>query len=133
MLSMMILGFMVLCADVPDACCTEYVSLMSAVANVTVGAESVLRYLPPCPVDGYISRYVLRLSSRRFAIMPIGQNSTVKVGNEERETGYTGWRWRWKRRCGHHDSDGHTHATFMDMVFVSSIEESATKRICVRL
>lgn len=42
MLSRFVSDFVVLCAEFPNVCSTETVSLMSAVANVAVGAGGVL-------------------------------------------------------------------------------------------
>lgn len=70
-----------LCAKVLNARSTDSISAMIALANVTVGADVVLRYPPPCPADEYISRYVPRLDALWFAIMPVDQVLTVKVSS----------------------------------------------------
>lgn len=51
MLLRLISDFIVLCVDDPVVCYAESVSLISAVANVTVGAGRVLGYPPPYFVD----------------------------------------------------------------------------------
>lgn len=89
MFGTMVLDFVVLCANVPDMCFTEFVSLMSVVANVVVGADAALRYQPSYPIDKYIARYVPRLDASRSAMMPVGQALTVKTGNEEHESAYS--------------------------------------------
>lgn len=93
-------------------------------ANVAIRSGDVLRYSPPYPVDERIAWCVTRLDARRFAMMPVGQTQTVKVVNEECETVYAEWRWRWKHwgdRCA---SDGHIYAAFMDIPFVRSVEDA---------
>lgn len=56
---------------------------------------------------------------------PAGQNLTVKVGNEERESAYSRWRFRQQLWVGHRDADEYTHGAFIDMPFVRSVEEIA--------
>lgn len=46
--------FVVLCANFPDECSTEYVSLMSAVPKFAAEACGVLLYPSSYPVDEYI-------------------------------------------------------------------------------
>lgn len=66
----------------PNVCSKDSVSLISAIANVTVGAGGLLQYLPLGQVNEYISQYVPRLNARQFAMVSIGQALTVKVGNK---------------------------------------------------
>lgn len=88
MFSRLISNVMVLCANVLDVYSTDYVSFISAAANVAVGTDGVLRYPPQNRVDEYISQYVPRLDARRFAMMPVGQARLVELGSAERETAY---------------------------------------------
>lgn len=60
-------------------------------------------------------------------MMPVNQALTVKVGIEEFETVYAGWRWRWKYWSGSRAADGHTHEAFMDLPFVTAFEETDYK------
>lgn len=46
-----------LCANVSDVCSTESVPLLSAVANVAVGAGGGLRYPLLYLIDEYVSKY----------------------------------------------------------------------------
>lgn len=96
MLSRLLSDLIVLCANVPDACSTGSISLMSAVANVALSTGDLLRYSPSYAVHEYISQCIPRLDARRFAIIPVCQALTVNGGSEEREKAYEGWRRRWK-------------------------------------
>lgn len=71
--------------NVPDLRSTEFISFLSTISIVAVGAGSVMRYSPLYAVDEYNSRYVPRFDAGRFAMMSVGKTVTVKVGSEERE------------------------------------------------
>lgn len=60
-------------------------------------------------------------------MMPVGQTSTVAVGNEERGTAYTGRKRWWKVWGGCHDGDCNAYATFMGTPCVHSFEEADYK------
>lgn len=81
MLSRLIMDIDLLCADSRTFSFTESRSYISTVANVPVGAGSVVRHLLPCSVDEYISLYVPRLAACRFATMPHSQNLTINISN----------------------------------------------------
>lgn len=91
----LISDFVLLCTDDTDVCLTESVSLLSAVASVTIGVGDMLRSPPLYSVNEYISQYVPPLDARWFSMLPVGATLTVKVGNKEREKAYAAWRRRW--------------------------------------
>lgn len=115
---------MVFYAKAPNVCLADFVSLMSTVANFTVGAGGVRRYPPSCFVDEYISRYVPHLDARRFVMKTVGQALTVRVGDETHKTACTGRRWLWEHCSGRRAANFHTPAAFMDMPIVRSFEEA---------
>lgn len=84
----LLLDFILLCSHTARVCSTEFLSLTSAVANVSAGASGVLQYLPPYSIDGENSRNIPRLKARRFEMMPIRKAPNVKIGDEKRETAY---------------------------------------------
>lgn len=127
MLSRPVSDLVMLYTNVSDMCSTDFISLMSAVANVAVGAGGVMQYPHPCCVEEYFSRYITRLNAPRFAMMPVGQNLTVKFGNEEHETAYEGCLRRRKHWSGRRATDSYTHPFFMDMPFVYSVENAGYK------
>lgn len=112
--------FIVFCSQNLVVCSTESLSLMSAVANVEVGADDVFWYSPPYSVEKSISRYVHRLDDHQFAVMPVGQTFTGNTYNKEYGTAYVRWRQRWKQ-------------TFTDMQFRRLFGRRATKQRWKRL
>lgn len=91
MFSRLVSDVLVLCTNVPDSYSIEFISLMSTIANVAIGAGGVLREPPLYFLDKNVLRNVLRLDVCRFAMMPVGQALTAKVDNEKREMAYEGW------------------------------------------
>lgn len=87
-------GPVLLCAILSVLCSVDFISVMSAVANLLAGLGGIRQYPPPYPVDEYISPFVPTLDAPRFAMMPVGPAPTVKVGNEGRETAYAERRWK---------------------------------------
>lgn len=87
-------NFIALCADVSVVSFTESVSLTTVVTIVATGARGVHCYRPTYAFDQYISRYVLRLDTHRFAVVTIARTLTVKVGNQLCGSAYAGWTWR---------------------------------------
>lgn len=57
-------------------------------------------------------------------MMPVDQTTVVKVGIENCETAFAGWRKRWKHRRGRREADGNTHTAFMDMPLLRLFEEA---------
>lgn len=72
MFSRLVSDLVMLCTIVPDVCSIDSVSLVTAVANVAVGASGVLQYTPSYTADAYTSLYIPRLDARRFEMMPVG-------------------------------------------------------------
>lgn len=81
MLSRLAPDVVVLCVNVPDVCCTDFISVIRAVARVALGTGGVLQYPPPYPVEEYVLRYVPRDDAHQLAIMPVCPALNVKVGN----------------------------------------------------
>lgn len=71
----------VFCANGLDVHYTDFIPLMSAVANVRVKAGGGLLYLPLYPAEEYISRYIHRYKARLFAMMPVSQSLSVRMGS----------------------------------------------------
>lgn len=56
---------------------------------------------------------------------PVVQALTIKAGIKECKTAHMGW-WQWWKQCSRpRAADGYTHASFMDMLFVCSVEQAA--------
>lgn len=108
----------------PMFCSTESMSLMSAAANVAIGAGGLLRHPPPYFFDDYIWQYVPRLDARWIAMMPIGRTRTMTVGAKKRGTAYVGWGPRCKYWGGRCNVDSYTNAALADMPFLRSFEEA---------
>lgn len=96
MLSRLMLSFNVRRADVRNDRSIRFISLISTVAVVVVGAVPGLQISHLHLVDEFISQYALPLELQQFAMILISEALTVKNDCKHRETVYTGWHQLWK-------------------------------------
>lgn len=97
--------------DLADVCldmCAESVSDMSVAINPAIGASGTLQFLPSYSVDDYIRRWLSRLGTCRFAILPAGSTLMMMVGRLEHETALTVLRRHRKHWGGRRTVEDHT-------------------------